>query len=141
MLSFSLGTVRRSYNSVPSTMSSGRHTLAFQKAWITSSPLLARSISFGSFIDNRAILQVPAGRMWATLSAASRPALSSSNITTTSCHEESHSSCFLKIVLADCAPLGSDTTGHLLPWSWLTVRQSISPSVMTSFLPPLGHKF
>ena len=38
------------------------------------------------------------------------------------------------------APVGMLTTGHLLSCSWLTDRQSISPSVMTSILPPSRHR-
>ena len=121
-------------------MSSGLHTLELYTEYTMSFPLPCKSISLGSLSWSLAILHLPAGRMLQTSSAALMPCSSESNISTTSSQELSHSKFFLNVPLADCAPLGRETTGHLLSKTCETVRQSISPSVITTRLPPLGFK-
>src|SRR3546814_17344244 len=46
----------------------------------------------------------------------------------------------LMAFLADGAPCGTETAGHVRPIAWVTDMASISPSVMTTNFPPSRHR-
>ena len=127
--------IRRSHVSAADTMPSGRYALACQMASISSRSRPAKSMSFASLSGMFQTLHFPGENNGAHFSAAFFPGSSMSNARTTDSNRSSHSRDALRSLCAPCAPLLIDTTGHLFPWIWLMVMQSISPSVTTTIFP------
>ena len=121
-------------------MPSGRYVLACHIASISWACFPDTSISLASFKGRVQIAALPTDNIEATSFAASIPAVSLSNMMTTRSKLSTNSKFLATAFFAPAAPVPTETQGKRLPCACDIERQSTSPSVITSILPPCFHK-